>query len=915
MLGSILATDAVVVPLDALAPNEPPPAEPPVSVVVDSMAATVLPGDPTALELVWEIRALEPTWVDLAAAGNELVLSDATLDGRAVALPPAPDGHRYLTVQVDGQHTLRARGTIDTPHRTFDLAVLPAARMHVAVLGDGLDATVAGALSAADGAFVLPGSNHLSVTWSPAGPPARREVVVTAQAATAIRLDAGGLEGTSTLHFRVRHGTVDHVAFQLPPHAVDVEVTGALVAGHTVRGDQVVVALRRPTRGRFELGVSYRAPPSDDAVTAPLPLPQGATEGWLTVMRGDDSTVAPDPIRDLSPVPSSQLPPWARGLAEGTTIAAYRVAGRHPEMHVRVLQYEPVEEPPTLIDEARYEVAYAAHGGVMLRALYQVRNDRNQYLQVSIPQGFSLIGVRVAGDVVQPVSEGGDMLFVPLEKSVETLQGLASFPVELLLWGEEASWDRRGQRALTTPAVNAPVAYARWEVVLPPDLTARETHGIPTLVDEWSSRNGGLAYGRAHGEQLDRGEEPPSPPAAIAPRRQRVAGKSSGTSTRGPAMPFAMAKPAAPTPDPAEPPMDDWVADELSRDAQNQAYRAYQDNRFRDAQVLLDKSLELNPDNWAATALQGNVNLLLGEGEEDGEEGDGKGDEVMARRVREMARSRTASVEVAQEKKKRKAEASLRAGDLEAAKAEYEQLAELTEQLTWVEEEENFDNKAMLQEVERQIQDLDRRVSHSKSRLSLVPEIVTSPTSATTSGDSNVVIDFEDVVIEGALQAPEAGWYEVAGLEAFEDEDGRPDTGLLTDLDGALVVSGETLSVDELELEPGTVSIVLADAPAAEDAGQGGFGRWGARAGSKDKPHEPAKNQRPIGDDDDFETVSAERRAKTPMSDIPVEVTAAKLTLRVPRAGQVLYLEQRLVPQNTPLTIEVSYRPTPGRNR
>ena len=923
MLSSILVTDAVVVPLDALAPSDPPPADPPVTVLVDSMVATILPGDETELELVWKISALEPTWVDLGMTGNALTLSDAEFDGHSVGLPPAPDGYRYLTVHLDGHHTLRVRGSIATPERTFDLPVLAAARMHASVLGEGWDVEIADALGSGNRSFVLAGADHLAVAWSPAGPPSQREVVVGAEAVTAIRLDASGLEGVSTLRYHVRHGTVDHVEFRLPHGAADLEVKGALVEQHTIQGEQVRVDLRKPTRGRFEIGISYRAPPSDDEATAPLPIPQGATEGWITVLRGDDSTIAPDPVRDLESISSSQLPAWARGLVAGTTIAAYRVAGRSPTLRVRVMQYDPAEEPPTLVDEARYEVAYAAHGGVLLRAQYQVRNDRNQYLQVSLPLGFSLIGVRVAGDVVQPVSDGGDVLFVPLEKSVETLQGLVSFPVEVLLWGEEASWDRRGLRALSTPAIDAPVAYARWEVVLPPDLAARETRGIPTLVEDWSSRAGGLAYGKAHGEQLDDDEDLAAPQyemAAVsrAPRRQKVGGKSSGsTSSRGAARAHPLATPAAtePSPDPAEAPMDDWVMEELSQSAQNQAYRAYQDNRFRDAQAYLDKSLELNPDNRAASALQSNVNLLLGEGEDEGKGDDGQGDEVMERRVREMARSRTASVVVAQEKKKRKAEASLRAGDLEAAKEEYEQLAELTEQLTWVEHEESFDNKAMLEEVERQISDLDRMVAHSEAQTVFVPEIVTSPVSATSSFGGNVVIDFEEMLIEGSLESPDSHWYEVGGLEAFEDEDGRPDTGVLAGLDGATVMAGETASTDTLDLVPGAATIVLLDAPPAEDTGRGGGGRYGARAEGRDRSRGPAKNQRWADDGDAFVTVSTETHTKTPMADIPVEVTAAQLTLRVPRAGQVLYLEQRLVPENTPLTIEVSYRPNSGRNR
>jgi len=913
LLGSVLVTDAVVVPLDALAPPDPPPDAPPVTVLVDSMEAAIVPGEESALDLVWTLRALEPTWVDLAVTGSALALSDATLDGLAVALPPDADGHRHVTAHLTGHHTLRARGTLLSPQRSFDLAVLPAARMHAEIVAGDWQVEVEGAAPRGDSGFDLIGADRLTVSWSPAAPAAVREVVVDAESAAAVLVDAGGLEGKAVLRYRVRHGTVEQVSFQLPGAHADLEVGGSLVARHFVEGDRVVIVLDEPARGVFEITVSYRAPPDDEAVVVPLPTPQGATGGWLTVLRGDDSFVALEPGQGVAPSASGQLPSWARGLAPGTTVATYRLTGRRPSLQAQVLLYEPAEEPPTLVDEARYEVAYASHGGVLLRALYQVRNDRNQYLRVGLPEGFSLIGVRVAGEVVRPVTDGGDVLSVPLEKSVETLHGLVSFPVEVLLWGEQTSWDRRGLRTLATPTVDAPVAYARWEVVMPPDRTAREAHGIPRMVDDWSSRSGGLAYGRAHGEQLDDDLSTPAPVAARAPRRQRVRGKSTAaTSSTRHAKPAAWPAVAAPEPEPSAPPMDDWVADELSQDAWNQAYRAYQDNRFHDAQGYLDKSLELNPDNRAASALLGNVSLLLGE-EEDEED---RGDEVMERRVREMARAKTASIEVQQEKKKRKAEASLRAGDLEAARAEYQQLAEITEQLAVVEQEESFDNRALLREVERQISDLEQRVADGKGDVMLVPDVISAPAGATASSTRAYEYAFESIEIEGSLEVPEDHWKATVEFEAYEDEDGRPDLGILAGLDGASVISGEVAVTEELQ--PGAATIVLTDADADEPAESSGRGGWisaGQRASGRDTARGPSADRNDLSGKDAVDLAQNTERTRTPLADIPVEVTAAQLTLRVPHAGQVLRFEQRLVPENTPLTLEVSYRTKPGRNR
>ena len=65
---------------------------------------------------------------------------------------------------------------------------------------------------------------------------------------------------------------------------------------------------------------------------------------------------------------------------------------------------------------------------------------------------------------------------------------------------------------------------------------------------------------------------------------------------------------------------------------------------------------------------------------------------------------------------------------------------------------------------------------------------------------------------------------------------------------------------------------------------------------------------------------TVEGRVAKPEKKAPVvHVTASALSIRVPRAGQSLRFEQRLIPENTPMTVELRYktarRSSDGRNR
>jgi len=1057
---SIVMAQHVVVPLDGLPSAADEADAPPVSVAVDSMAASVVPGDEAVVRLVWTIRVLEDGWVDLPVTRSELALTRATLDGAPVALAPDDQGVRRLTMELaEGSYRLAVRGTVATPSSHLQLPVLTAARQRVDVPGDAWDVTVEGGIREDGSRFDLADADTLVMDWKPSAPEAPRPTVVTAETLVGLRVDGGGIEGQAAMTYKIRYGTVDSLTFRLPGNLDSLEVTGSAVARHERHGEQVVVFLGRPSRGVVRLLLAYRAPPpeGDAAVIVPIPVAVSA-EGYVNVLRGDESIVVPDAGDGLDAIPASALPARVLGLAEGKNVAAYRLEGRNPRLSCRLVKYEPLDEPPTLIDEARYEVAYSSPGRLVLKARYQVRNDRNQYLHVTPPEGLTLMGARVAGVMVQPVSDSGQGFYIPLEKSVESLTGLVTFPVEVLFWGKQASWDRSGRRTIRTPAVDAPVAYARWEVILPPELTAKTTRGTPTQVERWTDRDKGLTYGHTYGDVLtDEGVE--LPPAKDSKKRviktvqsrsgpatnrrsgrsAQAAGKGGGKFSRS----VRIVGGSAPPPPPAEALVADPkpIEEDLSVEMWNMAYRAYQDNRFDEADRYLDQSLELDPGNKAAAALQGNVDLLLSDwetGEEDEEE------EVMERRVREMAQAKTQTTVVKQEKLKKKAEEKLRAGDMEAAQRSYKELVEVTEELARVEQAENMEQKSSLEdysrqlaEIEQQVEELKDDIFSSKASLMVVDELgLVGSYDEPSSGEAESIaglytreqliapsdddspppvepesevrsmtvnplvtppvdfiprteIDFSDVVVDGQLQVPagahslelESRWHDstegtgrayesivivdgepiVGGedYDGFEDEDGIPDL----DMDGdSFIDTDDRYSDDRYSDDHGRdydrgeandVEKAIAEVPAAPPpasvkttssdrrrARRGGGG-WAPPAGLKGRAgsssrtssstegrnkNKADKEKVPVvtgAFDMQYGTALAgvNRQPSTAgkttreLLDLPTDITASPLSLDVPRAGESLRFEQRLVEENTPLTVDIAYRTRPKDRR
>lgn len=704
------ARGVVVVPLEAIREAPPqPPERPPNPVVIDQVDVTVDAADESRVRLTCGFTLWESAWVDLPVAHASVAVRSARLDGRPARLVRVGDGTRRLVAELPpGRHVVEVDGTVDTQAAALELATPAAARSRVRTRGAGLDFTVQGGVRVDDDAWVLapaavtrgrvgsePVQDRVRVGWVPERPDPPRPRVVTVESAVGLRAEEGGVEGRARLRYRVVDGTIDRLRVRVPGGVEQVEASGRGVVGHRVQGDVVEVQLREAVEGRVVVDLRWRgAAPGQAAGTAPVPVPlDGRGEGYVTVTRGDDSLLVPTPRKALEPVAVSALPGWARGLVPGRPLVSYRSdAAERAELDWQRLSWSPVDAPPTLVDEARYTVVHAEHGRVHVRADWQVRNDRNPFLGVRLPPGWEAVGLRVAGRTAEPARGEDGRLLLPLEKSVETLDGLVAFPVELMLVGDEVAWSRRGERALATPAVDAPVAYARWEVRLPSGVEERKVEGVPTVVERWTPRDESVVIGRATGTTLADEDRDDVDGVVLLSGVATSGRKRSKRGKKGKAGAVGGKRANA---------ADDGKA--VSQEYWNRAYSAYKDNRFDEAEVLLEKSLEYDQSNANASSLLQNVDVLQGDVSVSADQ------QAQANRVRELARARTGDLELEQARRERALEEKVRAGDAAAAREEAEALLRLTEQLAAVEQSEAVEQKSRLDSYRSQLAELDGR--------------------------------------------------------------------------------------------------------------------------------------------------------------------------------------------------------------
>ncbi|MEQ1572401.1 MAG: hypothetical protein ABMA64_42665, partial [Myxococcota bacterium] len=321
---------------------------------------------------------------------------------------------------------------------------------------------------------------------------------VTGEVGLGVTVGEAEVEVRGRLRWRVTRGVLDTVSFEVPGAGADLDVTGPTLSSWTREGDRVSVALRGPERALVALDVHWSSmTPAGETGSVGVPAirldPVFRTTTSLQVARDPAIDVVPSMPGWTVSAPDL-VPAWGQDLVQGAPSASYLGDGGGGSLSV--LRFTPADGPATLIDVAAYHVAIDGDGSVLMRAHYAVRNDRGAVLRFVPPPGLEPVGVRVGTDAAR-LSRDGDVWRIPLEKSVETVEGLLTFPIEVVLIGHVEPWRRRDERGFSLPVVDAEVAVSRLTVHLPPGWVDRSRHGDRV---EAFTEGEGITYGFAVGD-------------------------------------------------------------------------------------------------------------------------------------------------------------------------------------------------------------------------------------------------------------------------------------------------------------------------------------------------------------------------------------------------------------------------------
>ena len=317
--------------------------------------------------------------------------------------------------------------------------------------------------------------------------PERRQGRFDVEVDTLVSLGDVTLEGSSTIEVDVKSGSMAELGLTLPQGTHLLSLSGPSVRRHQIQeaddGSSIDIEFTQDMDGQFRVEVVWERILAEGEAEVPVPIPavEGAEveQGRLAVEALSAVEVQPARIAALTTLDVAELP---RRLVLRTTnpiLHAYKYVGSDRELVLGVTRHQVVEVQEAAIDEAHYQTLFTRDGLAVTRAQFTVRNSREQFLRVRLPEGSEVWSAFVDGKAEKPArTEGDDGVW----HLIQIIHQTRAFPVELIYQTPARPIQGLGVVKGLLPRPKILVTHSRWDVFVPQGVDYREPRGDMEVV-------------------------------------------------------------------------------------------------------------------------------------------------------------------------------------------------------------------------------------------------------------------------------------------------------------------------------------------------------------------------------------------------------------------------------------------------
>ncbi|MDP6380037.1 MAG: hypothetical protein QF662_01725, partial [Phycisphaerae bacterium] len=317
----------------------------------------------------------------------------------------------------------------------------------------------------------LPSEAPVVISWERALPKvAEVPPSIYAETRTLVGVADGMLMCREVVNFNILHSPVRVLTLDVPEGVSILEVTGQRLQDWNVDKGKLQVQLSYDVVGSYKLDVRYERPVAAGKADIPIVRASDAVreKGFLGVVALANVEITGKAEKGASGIDVSELPPEILAMTSQPVLLAYRYIGQDFAIPLSILKHDDVAVLVTIIDSAAFTTMQLMDGRRMTKAIYTVRNNRNQFLRVKMPAGAEIWSVFVSGKSIRPAMDENGEVLIPLVRSSGAASGLAAFPVEVVY--VETPKERpaeSGKVRVDLPTCAEPIMHVMYNIYLP----------------------------------------------------------------------------------------------------------------------------------------------------------------------------------------------------------------------------------------------------------------------------------------------------------------------------------------------------------------------------------------------------------------------------------------------------------------
>ncbi len=438
-------------------------------------------------------------WARIPILPATVALQSAKIAGKEASVV-IENGHYTLVTDRRGPFTLDLEfaASVDTTdglnHISFELAKSGSTEVTLDVPSEqDLDFNVANAKQRSERTIAgkggaprreiqasLPSTGSLWISW-------QRQITQTEVAQAQVQAEVHTLVGIkdgvvrldSTVTHTILFAGKESLRFSTPTDFTLVEVKGKGVRDWKRAADGTVeVLLNFSAEGAYQLSLVMEKVVGKDIKALDVPvvgaLDTVRSKGFVGVESAGTIEISAGQAKEATPVDVRSLPAEILGKTDQPVLLGYKYLGASPQIPLKIAEHDDLDVLVTLLDQVQARTMWTREGRRLTSVRYQVRNNRRQFLRLSLPEGATLWSASVAGRATQPGKDAEGKVLIPLVRSQVAGGALASFDVEVVYVEDTAKATSSGRFRAELPRADVPTTYVGWTVYVPEDLKLRK---------------------------------------------------------------------------------------------------------------------------------------------------------------------------------------------------------------------------------------------------------------------------------------------------------------------------------------------------------------------------------------------------------------------------------------------------------